>query len=89
MSGLPGPRTAVVDEILRATAARMIEVFGIDEVEAVGRISSTLGSWDLDCDETDHVLGHEDADYWAHWIYYGPVDWWRLRPEQLMPKPWP
>ncbi|HUE59627.1 MAG TPA: hypothetical protein VMO88_08610 [Acidimicrobiales bacterium] len=53
------------------------------------RVTQDLSSWDLESEETEQVLGHEDAYYWAHFIYYGPdVDWWRIPPDDLAPKPW-
>ena len=89
MTGLPGPRSPYVDEFLRAVVERMVELFGIDRVEAEGRIANDLGSWDLESQDTERHLGHEDPDYWAHSIYFGPVQWWRLSPENLVPRPWP
>jgi hypothetical protein len=67
----------------------MIELFGISTEEAEGRIAADLGSWDLQSVETERHLGHEDPDYWAHSIYYGPVQWWRLAVEDRVPRPWP
>lgn len=68
----------------------MVQLFGISYEEAIGRVARDLSSWDLESEETEQMLGHEDADYWAYFIYYGPdVDWWRLTPGDLVPKPWP
>jgi hypothetical protein len=89
MAGLPGPRSPFVDSYLRTIADRMIALFSIDRTEAEGRIATDLGSWDLESSATELFLGHEDPDYWAHSIYYGPIQWWTLPPAQRTPRPWP
>lgn len=68
----------------------MVREFDISVEEASGRIASVLGSWDLESEQTERSLGHEDETYWANFIYYGPdVDWWRLPRDQLEPRRWP
>ena len=90
MTSLPGPATPRVEEILAETCRAMMLSFGITEDEATGRIAAALGSWDLESEETELVLGHEEANYWSNFVYYGPnVDWWRLPPDELHPRPWP
>ena len=66
MTGLPGPRSEFVDKYLRDTLFAMMDLFKISEYEATGRISKVLGSWDLSDPQTENILGHEDAEYWAH-----------------------
>jgi hypothetical protein len=68
----------------------MMEAFGITEQEVTGRMGAVFGSWDLESEETERLLGHEDAAYWANFVYYGPeLDWWRLPADELRPRPWP
>lgn len=68
----------------------MIDYFAISIEEAEGRIASAFGSFDLQDTGTERYLGHEEPEYWARTIYFGPgVQWWREDPERLKPKPWP
>lgn len=90
MSGLPGPASDFVAGYLRQVRDLMIELFDVSAEEAEGRITTELGSFELMSVETENYLGHEDPDHWAHSIYYGAdVQWWRLDPVDLRPKPWP
>lgn len=87
---LPGPRSEFVDEMLRDVVAIMVEEFGINEEEAAGRVRRDFGEWDLESLEAERMIGHEDANYWANTIYWGPGQhWWRLSRDELVPRPWP
>jgi len=79
---------ATNDEFLafaREIAERMQVIFAISREEAQQRISRQWRGRVFN-DPYD-VVYHEDADYWAKTIYYGPeVHWWR--PEaKLIAKP--
>lgn len=90
MSGLPGPASEFISGYLVEIRDRMVELFGIPVDEAEGRIASEFGSFDLLDLDTERYFGHEDSDYWAHSVYYGvDVQWWRMEPGDLQPKPWP
>ena len=71
MSDLPGASSEVIADYLIAVRDRMVELCDITVAEAEGRIASEFGSFDLLDIDTERYLGHEDADYWAHSVYYG------------------
>lgn len=90
MTGLPGPASRVVQEMLVEIRDAMVDAYGVSVDEAEGRISSTLGNWDLESEETELMLGHEDPEHWAGVVYYGwGVDFWRRPASELQPRPWP
>jgi hypothetical protein len=70
----------------RAIVDLMMSLFGISEEEAVGRVNR---QWNRMTLTGQHVIYHEDEDYWAHTIYYGRnSQWWENRPG-LTPVPFP
>ena len=88
--GLPRPATPEVERYLEEIRDVMVTELDVAKSEAEGRIRSALGSWDLESGETQNILGHEDPQYWARWIYYGPdVQWWLEDSQALEPRPWP
>jgi len=76
-------------------ADEMAVLFGISLQEAVARVNrhwSQAGAdgrvprvWVVGLD----LVYHEEADYWAHRIYYGPDSLWWLPGQQLIPLPPP
>lgn len=66
---------------------RMIELFGISEDEAIGRVNR---QWDrMSLVGKDLAIYHEDEDYWAHAIYFGKSSRWWDNPPGLKPRPYP
>ncbi len=76
-------------------ADEMAALFGISLREAVARVNrhwSQAGAdgrvprvWIVGL----HIVYHEEPDYWAHCIYYGPdCNWW-VPAQQLVPLPPP
>ncbi|MFY1634134.1 hypothetical protein ACN27F_12770 [Solwaraspora sp. WMMB335] len=63
-----------VRELLDATAAEMVELFGISRAEAVARINEQWHGQDFSGD--DEIVLHEDRRYWAMIIYFGEVPDW-------------
>lgn len=89
-SGWPGPMTPLINDLLEETRALMVDLFGISQAEAAGRIESVLGGLDLLAPATEAYLGHEEASYWARTIYYEPgVSWWLQDQTELRPRSWP
>jgi hypothetical protein len=88
VNALPGPRSPLMDDYLRETVEAMVRLFGISEDEATGRVAQRFAHWNLTSETDEGIFGHEDAEYWAHWAYYGNVHWWRMEPEELAPLPY-
>jgi hypothetical protein len=79
-----------MDDYLHEVVEVMVGAFGINEDEAIGRVARQFAHWDLTSRTDEGIFGHEDAEFWAHWTYYGPsVHWWRLPAEELHPLAWP
>lgn len=88
MSTLPNSRELEAQLTLREAAEVMVNTFGISADEAAGRIARQFKHVDLTNDNA--MIGHEDAEFWARVVYYGPsVQWWRVPEETLTPQPWP
>jgi hypothetical protein len=66
---------------------QMVALFGIGRAEAFQRINR---QWrNLPFTSADDVRHHEDANYWAHRIYYEDnIQWWlpgaELKPKALL-----
>jgi hypothetical protein len=71
----------------RTIVKRMIELFGITEEEAIGRVNRQWGGMALVGDEL--AIYHEDENYWAHAIYFGKSSRWWANPHGLKPRPYP
>lgn len=67
--------SAETRELLDDIADEMSSAFSIPRPEAVARINEHWG--DLDLSSGDDLVLHEDAYYWALWIYFGGAvpDW--------------
>lgn len=76
-------------------AAEMVDLFGISLQEAVARVNrhwSQAGAdgrvprvWIVGLD----LVYHEEPDYWARTIYYGPNCFWWVPGQELVPLPPP
>lgn len=75
------------DAFCRAIMRVMVTEFGITEQEAAGRINRQWNGMQLV--GRDHVIYHEDEEYWAHAIYYGKNSRWWTNPPGLKPQPFP
>lgn len=69
--------------------AEMIELFGIDRDEAVGRLNRHWKGVSFVDQEDIDGLTAELPDYWANRIYYGPNAKWWLDETDLEPVPYP
>jgi hypothetical protein len=67
---------------------KLIELFGVSEDEAYGRINRYWGGRDIIGDE--QMIYHEDEEYWAKTLYYGKGSlWWLHEGEDIEPTPYP
>ncbi|MDQ0112540.1 hypothetical protein [Paenibacillus harenae] len=70
----------------------MIEEFGINEEEAVGRINNMWGGidWNDDIESENYDSRyHELPRDWAYIIYFGhESQWWRRDKSELTPRPY-
>jgi hypothetical protein len=65
-------------------AGKMVELFGISQQEAIGRINRDWrGLKVIGCD----IINHEDEAYWANTIYYGKGSNWWLNSPNLKSRP--
>ena len=78
-----------VQEFCDLIINKMVELFGINKDEALGRLNNHWKGVDL-TDDKD-VVYHEHENYWANVIYYGDDSfWWKdPRPKDLKPLPYP
>ena len=75
------------EKLCNAIALRMVELFGISEQEAIGRINRQWSH--IIYTGPDSVLYHETADYYAKLIYYPAGTFWWKGEKGLNPKPYP
>jgi hypothetical protein len=73
------------ESFCRAIVDGMIELFGITEDEAIGRVNRQWNGMVLIGDEL--AIYHEDEDYWASAIYFGKNSRWWNNPPDLKPRP--
>ncbi|MDD9968250.1 MAG: hypothetical protein OXR73_18570 [Myxococcales bacterium] len=64
----------------------MMQEFGIDEAEALGRVNRRWHGNDFDVEDLRY---HEEAEFWASDIYYGADSRWWTSPPNLRPLPFP
>jgi hypothetical protein len=84
MSQLPPNSLESVRKYLELVRDRMVELFWITETDAEARVVKAFRSLDLMDPDTENYLGHEEPDYWAKSIYYGPdVKWWLMSEADL------
>jgi len=81
-------------EFLNSITNKMIELFGITEDEAVGRINRRFSGQDFFDPERPekeiNIAYHEDEYYWANTLYYGKDSfWWIRKGEKIAPIPFP
>ncbi|MGE0131418.1 MAG: hypothetical protein AB7U82_25330 [Blastocatellales bacterium] len=75
------------EEFCTEIAKMMVKLFGITEIEAVGRINRQWQGQKIV--GPNRMIYHEDTEFWAKTIYYGAdVHWWRGE-EGLEPQPFP
>lgn len=75
-------------EFLTDIAKKMIELFGISEEEAIGRINKHWEGAEFIGEEK--AVYHEDDEYWAKTIYFGKDSfWWLKEGEHIDPIPYP
>lgn len=65
---------------------RMMELFGISEDEALGRVNRQWRGFQF---EDLDIVCHETDDYWANQIYFGSGSYWWSKPAGLKPLPYP
>ena len=70
---------ALAEEFMDEIAVRMVELFGITEDEAIERINEHWRGQSIAGE--DDMIYHEDEDFWAKTIYYGPNKMWWLEDE--------
>lgn len=75
------------EEFCRTIVSRMMELFGIGEDEATGRVNRQWNGMSLVGENL--AIYHEDEDYWAHAIYFGKSSRWWDNPPDLKPRPYP
>jgi hypothetical protein len=67
----------------------MLFLFPITRAEAVGRLNRFWAGQNFSDELSVNLLMHEEPDYWAKTIYYGPnTPWWKGE-EGLKPRPYP
>lgn len=67
----------------------MLFLFPITRAEAVGRLNRFWAGRNFSNELSVNLLMHEEPDYWAKTIYYGPnTPWWKGE-EGLKPQPYP
>lgn len=77
-------------KFLEGIVSTMVELFGISEEEAIGRINRDWTWGDLVGQPL--VVYHEDPEYWAKTIYYGTDSYWWIKEEKgekIDPIPYP
>ncbi len=68
--------------------AEMMQLFGIAEAEALGRVNRHWRGQSLVGAQDD--LGHDLPEWWAKGIYFPPnVPWWNLDERTLKPRQYP
>ncbi len=75
------------EEFCLRIAQEMMMLFGITELEAIGRINRQWQGQKIV--GPDLMIYHEDEEFWAKTIYYGPGVYWWLGEEGLDPQPFP
>jgi hypothetical protein len=81
--------TQEIEEFVREIAANMVHLFDISLDEAMGRINRQWRGQTMLREVDEMSLFHEEADWWAKTIYYGPGVLWWLGEEGLSPRPYP
>lgn len=81
-------------EFLDSIVDKMIELFGVSEDEAVGRINRQWAGqefFDIDREDKEYNIAfHEDDYYWANTIYFGKESrWWHREVKEITPIPYP
>lgn len=79
-----------VHELLDGIVHEMIRSFGISRAEAIARINEQWHGQDLTAG--DEIILHEDEQYWALFIYFGPdIQDWRPEGDRVgwHPRPMP
>lgn len=66
---------------------KMIELFGISEAEAIGRINNLWRGKEI---VGDNIIYHEDEEDWGKTMYYDHNSMWWLKEgkEELKPMPY-
>lgn len=83
------------DAFCREIVAEMVRLFGVSAEEAIGRINREWRGRDIR-DELS-IVYHEDAENWAHDMYFGKDSYWwitgekreELGLEPIVPRPYP
>ena len=65
---------------------RVVQLFGITEDEAVGRMNRQWRGLDF---EKEDLRYHQLPDDWAGDLYYGADSYWWMKPAGLHAKPYP
>lgn len=80
-------------EFLDSIVDKMIELFGISEDEAVGRINRHWpgqGFFDIEREDKEYNMAyHELPHFWANSIYYTNDSLWWRPDGNVTPKPYP
>ena len=71
------------DEII----AEMVKLHEISEEEAAGRIDRHWKGQQIV--GPDNMVYHEEPDFWANTVYYGPEAFWWMEDVELNPLPYP
>lgn len=80
--------TPEIEEFVREIAASMALYFNLSLAEATGRINQAWRGQRMLTEADEFSLFHNEPDYWAKTLYYGPgVPWW-LGEEGLAPVPY-
>jgi hypothetical protein len=69
-----------MQEYFRDIAMEMQTLFGISKAEAVARINEAFGKDTFE--PYPDIMCHEDPEYWAYGLYYGPVPYWENDADQ-------
>jgi hypothetical protein len=77
-----GESLALCEDIV----GRMMDIFGISEDEALGRVNR---QWRGCPFEALDIICHETDDFWANQIYFGNDSCWWSEPAGLKPLPYP
>lgn len=74
-------------EYCRAILDSMMNLFGIKESEALGRMNRAWSGQTITGE--DDPIYHEDEEYWAYTIFYGKDSNWWMDADGLAPIPFP